>query len=97
MKIRKLSLSEMYEVYGYLQEGLSKVNTDMPFTDFANILLEDLKKTPDAYLKIIHLLSGKSDKQILQMTGADVLLIFLEGLQGNKVLSFYSFITKLGG
>lgn len=97
MKIRKLSLSEMYELHGYLREGLLKVNVDMPFTDFANSLLEELKATPEAYLKIIHLLSGKSDKQILGMKAIDVLMIFLEGLQDNKVLSFHSFITKLGG
>ena len=38
MKIRKLSLSEMYELHGYLREGLLKVNVDMPFTDFVNWL-----------------------------------------------------------
>jgi hypothetical protein len=97
MKIKKLSLLEMYELYGYLQAGLKEVNVDMPFTDFANSLLEELKKTPEAYLRIIHLLSGKSDKQILKMTGADVLLIFLEGLQANAILTFHSFITSLGG
>ena len=97
MKLRKLSLVEMYEVHGYLQAGLKEVNADMPFTDFANSLLEELKATPEAYLKIIHLLSGKSDKQILGMKAIDVLMIFLEGLQDNKVLSFHSFITKLGG
>jgi len=97
MKIKKLSLVEMYEVYGYLQAGLEKVNADMPFTDFANSLLEDLKATPTAYLKIIHLLSGKSDKQILKMKAIDVLMIFLEGLQDNEILTFHSFITNLGG
>jgi len=33
----------------------------------------------------------------LKMKAIDVLMIFLEGLQDNKVLSFHSFITKLGG
>jgi hypothetical protein len=97
MKIKKLSLSEMYELHGYLQAGLKEVNVDMPFTDFANSLLEELKKTPEAYLRIIHLLSGKSDKQILKMKAIDVLMIFLEGLQDNGILTFHSFITKLGG
>lgn len=97
MKSKKLSLSEMYELHGYLRAGLDVVNVDMPFTDFANLLLEELKKTPEAYLKIIHLLSGKSDKQILKMKAIDVLMIFLEGLQDNQILSFHSFITKLGG
>jgi len=85
----------MYEIYRYLENSLDTVRAETGLEDFAVALLEDLKGNPEFYLRILELLTGKKESDIIKMTAQDALLEFLEGLQQNKILSFHGMFKEL--
>jgi hypothetical protein len=95
MALRQLTINEIYEVYRYLEKGLEKAKKDTPWDKFVVSLLEELKKEPEQYLRILQLLTGYEKETILQSRAADVVVWFIKGLQENKIMSFVEFFRDL--
>lgn len=95
MTTKLLTLHEMYEVYRYLEPSLEITQATMSLEDFELALLENLKATPELYLRILELLTGNEENDIIKMTAQEALMVFMEGLEKNRILTFYSFIKEL--
>jgi hypothetical protein len=93
--MRKLTLEEMYEVYRYMEVELGEVNITTSIADFALLLLEGLKATPEFYLRIIVLFTGKEEQEIIEQDAITVVGWFLQGLQVNQILRFSQVCREL--
>jgi hypothetical protein len=95
MALKQLNLTEIYEVYRYLEKGLERAKLDAPWDQFIVSLLEELKKEPEQYIRILQLLTGYEKDTILRSRAADVVIWFIQGLQENKIMKFAEFFRDL--
>lgn len=95
MKTKLLNLQDALRLASILNRYVDeKTNANAEALDFVSAIVD--KISPDEFLHCVILLSGESEEVVKRQISIDILTVFVEGLQENKVLSLVSFYRSLG-